>query len=311
MLKVTSIYDTVIYLVMLVLSYLLVDLYQGGDLEAYRNVYENAARMSFSQVYRFSLQELGASEPVYIVFVWVFSKIFSYKVYKLILSFLLIWLLIKFLRQYLSINGLAKNLLLLLFVSTNYYILALITELERLCVSFVLIGLYLSNNEKKYLVLAFGAHLQTLIIIIAHLASDFIFKLAKLTLSKQFVAGLFIFLILYFTYNDLMAQIRTKLYYYFQTSGLTIDNVLLVVLVFPVFVRNLRIFLTLVFISCAGIIVGFDRITVVILFSMIFYIVQMNLNFSRRALLLTLSIGMSTKGFVFISNFLEYGRGYG
>ena len=108
---------------MLVLSYLLVDFYQGGDLEAYRNVYENASRMSFSQVYRFSSQELGASEPVYIVIVWVFSKIFSYKVFKLILSFLLIWVLMKVLRQYLSINGLAKNLLLLLFVSTNYYIL--------------------------------------------------------------------------------------------------------------------------------------------------------------------------------------------
>jgi hypothetical protein len=310
------------------LCYFLISIYESGDFYRYQSYFSGVNRFGVLEGYLYYRNVLGAPEPVYYLITWFISslgvKYFAFKV--AIASCLYIILSATLLRF--GIPG----LMIILFCSTNFYQLALYSELERLSVAmiFILLGLqYLSQGKSVRAILfgalALGSHSQTAILLLAIGLGKQVESITlhggikKLSLKALFgqalALGFTVAAVVAFMVSPLggvaITTLEQKIDYYSGSSG--IASLVQAALFFPLmflFSKNrLRDTVIYAVISVFIFVFGGERLNI---FLAMFVLMLAFANSRwKHPLALLAHVYFTVKGLQFISLVIETGRGYG
>ena len=160
-----------VFIIVFLISYLLLGLYEYGDQVHYRKFYNDIKGYNFLEAYVMGYFYLTSFEPISIFILWSGSNLGIEK--DIYISLLNSILAISVLR--LCIIYEVKWYIITLLLS-NYYLFVLYTGAERLKISFIIIvfSLIVSNRKVSNLIyLSPLAHLQSMILIVPKFLSDF------------------------------------------------------------------------------------------------------------------------------------------
>lgn len=310
------------------LCYFLISIYEGGDLIGYQSYFSNVKQRSILEGYLFYRSILGASEPVYYLLTWYISNLgVDYLVFKVaIASCLYIVLSTTLLRFSIPLPS------ILLFCSTNFYLLALYSELERLSVAMIFFLLALRSKSQGKLFwttlfcgLALGSHLQITILLFAiilgyqvesiALRRDWmkirINSLLKQVLALSLVLASVVAFLASAAGETFFATINHKIEYYSGSSSMLslLQAALLFPLMFLLSKNRLRDTVVYAIISCFIFVFGGDRLNIFL--AMLVLILAYTNNRWRHPLALVAHTYFTVKGLNFMFLVITTGRGYG
>lgn len=301
-----------IFLIIAILSVWILGYYTEGDQEKYILVYDKMNNFSLYEAYSHYYSILSSLEFGHFFIIWIASSLGIDKNFLIAISNGM--LAVSFLYYGKKLN--ASLLVLIPVVFTNYYFLAVYTELERLKFAFLffILSLIVIENKKLFYLLSVVAlltHLQFLVFY-----ASFLFKLVLQQFQKVLmtykinwslviiVVGLVIIILV------MGEHLSRKLRYYFQ--GL---DYLAFFKAIPFFIlalyyskkkKETTVFFSIL--SFSILLVGGDRLNIFAYFLFLYYGLQYNrgLNFG----VFVTTIYFAIKSISFIGNIFEYGRGY-
>jgi hypothetical protein len=293
----------------IVFQYLL-SIYEGGDFNRYETVYNYLESAGFTQGFGFYRNYVGGIEIGYYIVANFFSSIgVSYYLYKVILSFALVSLMLK------NFNANSHIALLKLFLLvTNFYLLVLITEVERLGVALIVFLFFLNVLDRAKTVytglsgslFASLFHLQFIIISIFILFYDF-----KFTRKKILYLGVFFVLVAFFGYYN-WDYLFYKISYYIASNSLNYLDFLeaFLILTFLFFISRKAFVVSLLILPFFLYLFGLDRIVIFPALYCFYKVMSLSSIDGKSIYYYLVSLFSSYKGYLFIVSILETGRGY-
>lgn len=312
----------------ILLCYSLISFYEGGDFYSYQSYFSAVNQFGVFEGYLYYRNVLGAPEPVYYLITWSISSLgveyFAFKV--AIASCLYIVSSATLLRF--GIPG----LMIILFCSTNFYLLALYSELERLGVAmiFILLGLQSQSQGKLvrvvlFGVLALGSHSQTAILLLAIGLGKQVESIAlhggikkislKALVGQVLVLVFTVAAVVEFMVSPLggvaITTLEQKIDYYSGSSGIAplVQAALFFPLMFLFSKNRLRDTVIYAVISVFIFVFGGERLNIFL--AMFVLMLAFTNNRWKHPLALLAHVYFTVKGLQFISLVIETGRGYG
>jgi hypothetical protein len=300
-------------------------LYSGGDQERYSEYYLRAASESLLGAYIAQRQITGSAEPVYFIISYSFAKLgLPYFVFKIALSYALAAssaLLLTKLR--------VPFIMIFVLLLTNFYLLALYTELERLSVAIIFLQLavlrWLEAKTKSSLALLVASllsHFQISVLLLSIIGGQVLTLVATANtrISRRLVMivlrALLLFsalLLIIFSTNIgivILSTVTHKLVYY----GVTFDPRYLAqsVAALPFFLYlsrgRIRFLFCYIFLMAFISVLGGERLNIFIVMLTLF--AGFSVRKPQNPVLLLFSIFISLKGLNFLLNVFITGRGY-
>lgn len=281
--------------------------YQKGDFESYHNVFLEIQNLDFWDSYVYYYRLLSASEPIYFLILFSSSKIISHLFFKVVLCFILFYLFYNKIVITLKVSNFFSFFIIFILLSTNYYILALITELERLCVAIIFILLYFKYRNVFFQYFSLLSHFQIIVIFVHKFVYSAILSLCKLKFNLYFVLNAIIFSTILFLAKDYLIQ---KVQFYFDFNDGHIPHDLILFFFVPFIFKDLNLFIYLTLFFIISLIVGSSRLNILCFFIILYSLSQKRKTFNRDLFIIVLLTYFSLKGFLFINNIYLHGRGY-
>ncbi len=297
------------------LSMIILPHYQGGDQLFYRETYSLLSDLDFIKGYKVYFLNLGATEPIYYLIIWISSHIGIDKdifiaIANSILTYVALGLLIR------------RNVSLLIsaiVVLTNYYFWVMYTGAERLKFGFIflIISLYSIKNLKRFSTIAVLSHFQTTLIYIPMLFSYVVKSIMPIISSKKVRTGsmiisiltlifLLVFVVIFYS------QILSKVQYYFINGESHLYKIFLFMLLTIIYAgkkQNIEnvvlLFIPLIILTF---IVGDERVNMMGYFIFLYYAVQVNKGINMGVLVSSLYFIVKT--YFFMDNILVHGDGF-
>lgn len=308
---------SIVLIIFFVFSKFLLSYYLCGDQEHYIKFYNSIASTSFKDVIYVQKNILSSFEFVFGYIIFLASNIFCIEknIFISLSNCFLVFLIFKY------FNEKKVNFLLLCFlIFTNFYFLVLYTGAERLKFGtiFFLLSLIYKDNKKYFFIFIFltlFSHIQFLII---YIAIFFIYSIKSIkgAIVKKVNIYLFVLLfifsiIVYFIMKD---HIWNKFLHYANSNNYILISIiknlpfLLISLYYCKHNKN-ELFCLYCFIIIASFFVGSNRLIIFSYFIMLNYVLPYKKGFNFGILITTLYF--MYKGFVFVTNILKYGDGFG
>ena len=296
-----------VFIIVFLISYLLLGLYEYGDQVHYTKFYNDIKGYSFLEAYVMGYLYLTSFEPISIFILWSGSNLGIEK--DIYISLLNSILAISVLR--LCIIYEVKWYIIILLLS-NYYLFVLYTGAERLKISFIIIvfSLIVSSRKVSNLIyLSPLAHLQSIILIVPKLLSDF--QKSNLKRISSLFRNIFLFgifaSIIFFLKDGLIEKFSE--YYSSSWNFLEIIQLLILMTVYFIITKKLKesllIFIPLFFIA---IILGNERVNM-IGFVLATFLLMRNYKLNHPLYILLLFYFV-VKSYFFINNIIFYGDGF-
>lgn len=296
-----------VFIIVFLISYLLLGLYEYGDQVHYRKFYNDIKGYNFLEAYVMGYFYLTSFEPISIFILWSGSNMGIEK--DIFISLLNSILAISVLR--LCIIYEVKWYIIILLLS-NYYLFVLYTGAERLKISFIVIvfSLIVSNRKVSNLIyLSPLAHLQSMVLIVPKFLSDF--QKSNLKRISSLFRNIFLFgifaSIIFFLKDGLIEKFSE--YYSSSWNFLEIIQLLILMTVYFIITKKLKesllIFIPLFFIA---IILGNERVNM-IGFVLATFLLMRNYKLNHPLYILLLFYFV-VKSYFFINNIIFYGDGF-
>ena len=296
-----------VFIIVFLISYLLLGLYEYGDQVHYRKFYNDIKGYNFLEAYVMGYLYLTSFEPISIFILWSGSNLGIEK--DIYISLLNSILAISVLR--LCIIYEVKWYIIILLLS-NYYLFVLYTGAERLKISFIIIvfSLIVSNRKVSNLIyLSPLAHLQSMVLIVPKFLSDF--QKSNLKRVSSLFRNIFLFgifaSIIFFLKDGLIEKFSE--YYSSSWNFLEIIQLLILMTVYFIITKKLKesllIFIPLFFIA---IILGNERVNM-IGFVLATFLLMRNYKLNHP-LYIMLLFYFVVKSYFFINNIIFYGDGF-
>lgn len=296
-----------VFIIVFLISYLLLGLYEYGDQVHYRKFYNDIKGYNFLEAYVMGYFYLTSFEPISIFILWSGSNLGIEK--DIYISLLNSILAISVLR--LCIIYEVKWYIIILLLS-NYYLFVLYTGAERLKISFIIIvfSLIVSNRKVSNLIyLSPLAHLQSMVLIVPKFLSDF--QKSNLKRISSLFRNIFLFgifaSIIFFLKDGLIEKFSE--YYSSSWNFLEIIQLLILMTVYFIITKKLKesllIFIPLFFIA---IILGNERVNM-IGFVLATFLLMRNYKLNHPLYILLLFYFV-VKSYFFINNIIFYGDGF-
>lgn len=296
-----------VFIIVFLISYLLLGLYEYGDQVHYRKFYNDIKGYNFLEAYVMGYFYLTSFEPISIFILWSGSNLGIEK--DIYISLLNSILAISVLR--LCIIYEVKWYIIILLLS-NYYLFVLYTGAERLKISFIIIvfSLIVSNRKVSNLIyLSPLAHLQSMVLIVPKFLSDF--QKSNLKRISSLFRNIFLFgifaSIIFFLKDGLIEKFSE--YYSSSWNFLEIIQLLILMTVYFIITKKLKesllIFIPLFFIA---IILGNERVNM-IGFVLATFLLMRNYKLNHPLYILLLFYFV-IKSYFFINNIIFYGDGF-
>ncbi|MBD8490083.1 hypothetical protein IFO69_15100 [Echinicola sp. CAU 1574] len=294
------------------ISLSVLSIYTKGDQELYIKAYESFQGINFFLGYVLYYKIIGSNEPVYYFLAWGFSILGVPKiVFASLANSILALTFIRLGKKY----GVSVVVLVLLCL-TNFYFIAVYTELERLKFGliFFLLSLYHIDDKKKFyffVIVTVFTHLQfsilylgmALIYIVPQIKRIF----SSLKLNKNILyLGLGIVLVFFI----MKGHILRKLGFYYEGIDLVSCLKALPLSILSVYYSKRRgesLIINFVLLL-AIMVVGSDRMIVLVFFSFLYYALQYKRGINWGVIITMVYFGIKSIGF--LVNVIENGRGY-
>lgn len=298
-------------------SYLLLAAYTGGDQVYYNNLYDGLKSLGFIESLSFAKITVGSTEPLAIWLLWVGSTLGFDK-----LAYITFWNTALFLLLYFLVKEYNLGWPFLMLISTNYYVLVLITSAERLKFSFllILISLLLVEKNKNKLASVFflaspAAHFQSLFFVgaiyIKYFVQSFLRALVCLKISRNalilftLIAALMLLFVLFFS-ETLLHKFKAH-----SLKGgikeLTTITGLYLAFIF-VISRRISFSLSMLVVGFGVFLFGDDRMNMVGVFIVVYYLITERKHNHPLSLLLMSYFSFKSIGYIY--NIVVYGNGF-
>jgi hypothetical protein len=282
--------------------------YQGGDFAYYKEYYHRSRQFGLVDGYYFFRSFIGGIEPGYYFLAKISSIFLPYVAFKIVIAAIYCALFIKLAsRRHLLLQS--------VYFITNFYILALITELERLSLALAVLALILIYYKKSTLRLfLFPAvfHVQATM-----LSAFLIVREIKSAVKDAFyaapaiiIAAIFIFLYLD-PFITLLTYLNNKILHYSSSADVFNSVAKLTAISFILIFTSWRIaFAVFCLLMLPAIVIGVDRALIFIFLWSLFEVLQKPYLSRQNWPHHLLCCYASLKGFGFLLNFIMTGRGY-
>ena len=314
-LKARALIDVIIFIFLYAYSYILISNYISGDQEHYRKLYELFSDANFTSIFLIAPGVIGSSEPISLFILWLGSVLSIDK--DIYISFWNAILLFGFLKlSQKNRLGVFFGILLL----TNFYVVILLTGVERLKFAFIFIIYYYLFFEKKFLSvsllgLAVLSHFQTLLFIFglgAYSSLNFLKPVLLRAKIKFYTLGLLVFTLactacLFHFFGDTLLD---KGQAYIQDGSLiSLINLFFLLVVALLSTRN-RANMAVMIVAFFPVVyvLGGERVNMVV-----FMLVLLKLMAEGRAnqpVFMVLMTYFTVKSFGFVYNIFVYGNGF-
>jgi hypothetical protein len=295
----------------LVLSLIILPKYIEDDQKLYRLFYDSLGESDYLSGYALYENIIGSSEPIYYTLVFFLHSLISKDLLFSLINAIFAYILAKFICKY-------NKDWLLLFLSTNFYLMALFFSHERLKLAFtIFIILFISNTSSKYLKysLVILTHFQMIIIVLINfLSKSKVQRIIKSNYIYKFI-GIVLLMSIAFIFSG---PILSKIYSYTE-SDINIYERISDVLKLAIFTfigtkfcnkNSTAIIPNLILLPFIIILGGGRLIIFSYCFMMYFYITNKenkNILFSR--LILIINLYFFYTGIIFL--YKVYSKGYG
>lgn len=282
--------------------------YQGGDYAYYKEYYNRSRQFGLVDGYYFFRSFIGGIEPLYYFLAKISSIFLPYVAFKIVIAAIYCALFVKLANR--------RHLLLQSgYFITNFYILALITELERLSIALAVLTLILVYYKRSTLrLLLFPAvfHVQAIMLS----AFLLIIKMKSAIKDAVYMApAIIIASIFLLLYSDglltLFSYLSNKILHYNSSVHIFNSVAKLTVISFIFIFTSWRIaFAIFCLLILPAIFVGVDRLLIFIFLWSLFEVLQKPYLSRQNWPHHLLCCYASLKGFGFLMNFVTVGRGY-
>ena len=313
-----EIHKRVFYLILCVVSFFislsLLNAHVGGDQINYHALYDALGRQDTSDIASLLMAHVASGEILSGYILWFGASLgFDKNIYISILNVLLILGVVRLVLQ----SG--GNLLVVLLVLTNFYLVVLLTSAERLKFAYlILVWAHLLRGNFSFFLtlLSTMAHFQSLIFL-AGVGSGLLgtrlisfiktFRIKKLYLYYGALAAFGLYFILY-TFMDEVLQKGAA--YSGRGGQLTeiINSLALLLAALSIAKSKLRYITAVLPISVAAYYLGGDRVNM-IAFTVVFYLAALDERLNHPVLIILLAY-FSIKSISYVANIYEYGNGF-
>ena len=293
-------------------SYVIFGFYEVGDLDKYNQMYLMLEDQTVDTAFGLYYGLIGSMEPIHFLLTYIFSnigveRVIFFSVSNAILAYTVSLTLFK-LR--------IKSIFIFLFVFTNFYVIVLATELERLkfALIFLLFAFYFSSNSKiKFfcIILSFLCHIQSLVLLAGFFCRDYFSRIHDGKLPKAAVLVSAILLpILVVLGMSIVEHIVVKFdnYLLSVSAGEVIKFVPLFAASLFYSIEKWKTFLLWLPLICSIILFGGDRLNIFAF--VIFCLILFKKRRGMDAVSASVCGYFSVTGLVFIFNIFTTGRGY-
>lgn len=306
--------DIAVFFIFLIVSFYLMPLYLYGDQIFYREIYKyfSDSGMNIQKNFSYYKEIVGATELFHFLFIFITSKLGLDK--DLVMSFSNAFL---FLFAYKACYKLSENRLIsFLVVSGNYYLYVLSFSAERLKFAVIFIFLWVIYKRKIFIFLSISSHFQMFIICISRYVSLLLDSISLKISLKKTISFLFFFISFFFIsffvfkYSNLLYKIQV----YYEHSQFTFLSFLkisitIMVLAFSVSKANRKEAInSLLFVSFFLLVLGADRVFMVMYLLAMFYALQYNRGYNIFVVGAILYYFYTS--FLFINNLILFNDGY-
>jgi hypothetical protein len=313
-----KIYLIIIFLSILIFSYLFSPYYTEGDQIPYNNAYLSVKGENIIDAFLHYQFNISSQEPIHFFIDWIFSNIGVTK--NLIMSCFngLLALSISYLMLMWQVNF----IVILATIFFNFYILVLYFAAERLKFGFLflIIACIFHKNKIKntlLILLSISSHVQILIYVLATTFStsiiriiDFLKNLKFKSSFKNIVISIIFLLLIYYLYDHILSKFIA--YSNNATGNSLIGNIwqTIIFMIGGIYYskKRLNTFLNFIFILICSSILGPERITMMSYFLFLFFALQYKNGINFGIFLTT--IYFSFKSIYFIQRILENGHGF-
>lgn len=306
----------VLYFVLFfIYSYFLSFNYTMGDQEHYRLLYERLGDSKLDEILSISFSTVGSFEPITVFLIWVGAQLEINKdVYMSFWNAVLLLGLVVLARKY------RMNLVFIILLSTNFYLIVLMTGAERLKFAMILLTysfIYFDSSKARYgfIFLSPLAHFQSLIFIsgyVSHVISNQIllfFVLLKIKkIALIFLVFFLVFASIFFAFFG--GLLFSKFYAYFDSRSLYsfLNILLLCVVVLFVGKNKFSFFLMFSVVAVFVLLVGEERVNMIAFFLSLFFLMLEGR--ADHPLFLLIMLYFSIKSIPFVNNIILYGNGF-
>lgn len=306
-------YGLIYSIIILLFSLFIFKYYIGGDQRFYTPFYNYCLSDIRGVGWKFQCYKeiVGAQEPIYFFISYLFSFFTSKIFYTSVTNAILIFLLVKVVFKYYSLEW--HRHVFILFLLSNYYMLGLLFSTERLKIGFIFLLMAIYFNKKKlYILIAIFSHLQILFAVVPFYISillkssvKFWFKFFLILMST---AGLFLLFLV------MQNQIYHKFNAYYQeTQDLDMGFIGIIKTSFFIILSSITVKKYEPLITGAPLVlmsyfIGSTRLGMMVFILYLFYAIRFNKRMDF-VMILVLSY-FSYKSIDFISNVFMYGEGW-
>lgn len=282
--------------------------YEGGDIDTYKVLYSLMAKSNFIDSFIYYKSLTSSIEPLYFIIAFSFSKLLSYFYFKLLITLLLYNLVFQLIYKFTNYSKIFYLVYLPILLLTNYYLIALSTELERLSIAVIFFVLFGITKNKILFLLSSISHFQFILFYISQFIFSifYTFKAFKINFTSIFLLSIVAFLFYYF-FNSV---IISKLKFYYLSYDLNFGYGILVFIIFAIYCKSMYLFIIVLSFTLTGTVVGTSRLNIILLFVCFYFILEKKDNNFKHSILFILFLLTSIKGLYFISNVITTGRGY-
>lgn len=304
-------FSIILTIIPLLLCLFYTPLYVEGDQYYYNLFYEELAGQSLRDGYDLYLNFIGAREPLYYLFVYLFShlgidKLIVMTCVNVCFAYFLILNLIKY----------KVNKIIILTLIFNYYFYVLLFSAERLKMGlFILLLSFYFNKRVVKLILSLLAllfHFQIILLLFSVLY-DFILSSVKKIRSKfkRTIFYLFVFSSIITVLLSVIDLILLKFNKYSQFGGLSNilkPTVFLLLTLIIVKKGRMKVIFQFLPLIVGSVLVGSDRLVIFCYFLFLLYALRINKGLNLPVIVT--SIYFIFMGYEFLDNIFNYGTGF-
>jgi len=292
-----------------IISLVISPYYVAGDQELYREFYENVDFSSFGEAYEFYFNTLGARDPGYFIFVFLFSSWVEKNILFSLMNAMLYYPLFLWFFQK------KVNIFVIFILFFNFYLLVLSFAAERLKLAFlVFLWGYYFVGYRRNLVLLFsiGMHVQMVLFLVSiyseKIANVIVSTLrGKLKINAYLIFALCVVCIILFFFMD---NLVAKFFLYYQHGEGAVIKPVFFMIMSILYARKHRkeAFFASLPIVVVSFFIGSQRTTMLSYFIFLYYAIQLRngLNFG----VVISSLFFAFKGILFLDNIFEFGNGF-
>jgi hypothetical protein len=300
------IFNSILNLLFLVISYILVQAYVAGDQLSYRAYYDAIGQFDFFDALLAAKAYIDAIEPLTIFLLWVGSTLDIDKdFYITLFNFILFLLFGEYLKSH-NCSFIVRSL-----IYSNFYFLVLLTSAERLKFFYILILLLYTYRISKiglWIILLPLTHLQAIL----YLPSLYLINIREYSfylfdVRKVFVQTIFISILIYFIIAN-FEHFTHKFNSYSNESIFEITQFFAILSLVIIILKKWRPILALIPLFPMILIVGSSRMNM-ILFTIFCHLIIIN-GKSNNPLFIISLVYLSVKSVFFVNNIFVYGNGF-